>query len=559
MKSITLILFAVIAIIGAIAIIITKLYYKDKEEEKIDLDKELGINRGYYTNTPPKNRNNGRRFKKEPNLPQEDAQRQREIAAFSQSIPSAGNSDDIFNDYYGEPINSKFVNKQSRKSAQRTAKPQGNNPRVNNTPKVKEINEIINEPKSNDAEKIASKISQDPMTSEQREFIKEQKKGKLVIDNTGGSGIKVIKSNEPNNTEAETKFGEIKRVNLSGTPVVSTKESSDEEDIKNINPESLEETLQDLMKDSNIENTPLIQEIRDEISSDKVNKVETEEKPKEEIKTDGEEPKEEIKTDVEEPKEENNDSSYIGKLPIFKKEKPKTGETTLDDHHPQGYVENIPNTDSLETKEEDEYEAVDEYGSITPIYNDKNVNGAVETVESLRSNLTTEEDEEDYEDDFISITPLTEEEIRIEFQEESATINPIQESSESESLKEFKNNIDETAKEKAEAKEELRKLREENTAKIFNVSKENKESLNSISQNGSVHHKVETINPPETKEEVVIDGEIYEVSKGMSIMFVHNNETYSSTILALKPGFVGVKYRGRNVWVKHSRIKKVFK
>ncbi|VDN38902.1 unnamed protein product [Cylicostephanus goldi] len=211
------------------------------------------------------------------------------------------------------------------------------------------------------------------------------------------------------------------------------------------------------MKDSDIENTPLIQEIRDEISSDKIDKVETEEKPKEEIKTDiG-------KTD------ENKDSSYIGKLPIFKKDKPKTGETTLDDHHPQGYVENIPNTDSLETKEEDEYEAVDEYGSITPIYNDKNVNGAVETVENLRSNLTTEEeDEEDYEDDFISITPLTEEEIRIEFQEESATINPIQESSESESLKEFKNNIDETAKEKAEAKEELRKLREENTAKIFN-------------------------------------------------------------------------------------------
>ena len=45
----------------------------------------------------------------------------------------------------------------------------------------------------------------------------------------------------------------------------------------------------------------------------------------------------------------------------------------------------------------------------------------------------------------------------------------------------------------------------------------------------------------------------------MSIMFIHNNETYSSTILALKPGFVGVKYRGRNVWVKHSRIKKVFR
>ncbi|MCQ2964078.1 MAG: hypothetical protein MJ203_00720 [archaeon] len=552
MKSITIILLAAIAIIGAIAIIITKLYYKDKEnDEKIDFDKELGINRSYYGNSAPRNRrNDSRRIRKEPRSPQQDAQRQRELAAFSQSIPSAGNSEDIFNDYYGEPIDPKFVNRQSRKPTPNTPRPQtNNNPRVNNTPKTEEINKIINEPKSNDVEKIASKISQDPMTSEQKEFIKEQKKGKLVIDNTGGSGIKVIKSNDSNSDnpeKSETKFGEIKRVNLSGTPVVSTEEKSDKQDIENIDPKELEKTLQNLMKDSNIENTPLIQEIRDELSSDKSNEVKTEEKVEEEIKTEFEEG-------------ENTDNSYIGKLPIFKKDKPKTGETTLDDHHPQGYVENIPNTDSLESKEEDEVEAVDEYGVITPIYNDKNVSGAVETVENLRSNLNTE-DEEDYEDDFISITPLTEEEIREEFKEESATINPIQESSESEALKEFKNNIDETAKEKAEAKEELRKLREENTEKLFKVSKENKESLNSISQNGSsVKHKVETINTPEVKEEIVIDGEIYEVSKGMSIMFVHNNETYSSAILALKPGFVGVKYRGRNVWVKHSRIKKVFK
>lgn len=552
MKTITIILLAAIAIIGAIAIIITKLYYKDKEStEKIDFDKELGINRGYYDKGPS---NNERRFRRESKPTQQDVQRQRELAAFSQTIPSKGNKDDIFNDYYGEPINPKFVNNQSRRHTNPNIKPQANNvPKADNTPKIEEIDNIISKTQTNNAEKIASKITQDPMTSEQKEFIKEQKKGKLIIDNADGSGIKVIKSNEPNTQQTETKFGEIKRVNLSGNPVVSTKENSDEKDIENIDPKALEETLQDLMKDSNIENTPLIQEIRDEISSDKDNNVEVEEKPKEIF-----EEKPVVEKPKEEDEEENKDSSYIGKLPIFKKDQPKTGETTLDDHHPQGYVENIPNTDSLETKEDEEYEAVDEYGSITPIHQDKAVSGAVETVENLRSNLTTDE-EEDYEDDFISITPLTEEEIRAEFQEESATINPIEESSESEALKEFKNNIDETAKEKAEAKEELRKLREQNTEKLFNVSKENKESLNSISNRNSVNHKVETINPPENKEEIVIDGEIYEISKGMSIMFVHNNETYSSTILALKPGFVGVKYRGRNVWVKHSRIKKVFK
>ena len=553
MKEITIILLIAIAIIGAIAIIITKLYYKDKEEkEEFDLNKELSINRGYY---PPKQ--SQRRVRRDPNF-QQNAQRQRELAAFSQTMPSRGNKEDMFNDYYGEPIDNKFVNGQNRRPVRQAPRSQGNRPnapRQSQTPKTEEIKKIINEQKpiqpATDAEKVASKISQDPMTAEQKEFIKEQKKGKLVIDNAGGSGIKVIKSDDDSNVtnteNTETKFGEIKRVNVNGTPVVSPTETSSEPiNVDNIDPKALEETLQDLLKDSNIENTPLIQEISDDISSDKIEAPKEESENKAKVKTEEETSEDELET------EENQDKSYIGKLPVFKKEKPKNGETTLDDHHPQGYVDDIPNTDSLETKEDEEEEIE---GVITPIH-DNNVEDAVETVENLRSNLTSEEE---YEDDFISITPLSEEEIRAEFQEESATINPIDEPIESDALKEFKNNIDETAKEKEEAKEELRKLREENTAKLFNVSKENKESLNSISQNGDSVHKVESINPPEQKEEIVIDGEIYEVSKGMSIMFIHNNETYSSTILALKPGFVGVKYRGRNVWVKHSRIKKVFR
>ena len=117
------------------------------------------------------------------------------------------------------------------------------------------------------------------MTAEQKEFIKEQKKGKLVIDNAGGSGIKVIKSdsndsNTTNTENTETKFGEIKRVNVNGTPVVSHTETSSEPiNVDNIDPKVLEETLQDLLKDSNIENTPLIQEISEDISSDKTEEI----------------------------------------------------------------------------------------------------------------------------------------------------------------------------------------------------------------------------------------------------------------------------------------------
>ena len=74
MKEITIILLIAIAIIGAIAIIITKWYYKDKEEkEEFDLNKELSINRGYY---PPKQ--SQRRVRRDPNF-QQNAQRQREL------------------------------------------------------------------------------------------------------------------------------------------------------------------------------------------------------------------------------------------------------------------------------------------------------------------------------------------------------------------------------------------------------------------------------------------------------------------------------------------------
>ena len=40
-------------------------------------------------------------------------------------------------------------------------------------------------------------------------------------------------------------------------------------------------------------------------------------------------------------------------------------------------------------------------------------------------------------------------------------------------------------------------------------------------------------------------------------MFMHNNETYSSRILRLKPGFVGVKYRSKKIWIKATDVKKI--
>ena len=60
-------------------------------------------------------------------------------------------------------------------------------------------------------------------------------------------------------------------------------------------------------------------------------------------------------------------------------------------------------------------------------------------------------------------------------------------------------------------------------------------------------------------EEVNIDGTLYELKAGTSVIFNHNNENYESTILKVKPGYIGVKYRSKKIWVKTSDVKKVFR
>ena len=98
-------------------------------------------------------------------------------------------------------------------------------------------------------------------------------------------------------------------------------------------------------------------------------------------------------------------------------------------------MEDIPNADSLETKEEKE----EIEGVITPIYQTKSaLSGAVKSLKGLRDNLfNNENNDEEYDeteaeeffnnpyetyDDFVSITPLTEEEIKAELAEEEAKV-----------------------------------------------------------------------------------------------------------------------------------------
>ena len=60
-------------------------------------------------------------------------------------------------------------------------------------------------------------------------------------------------------------------------------------------------------------------------------------------------------------------------------------------------------------------------------------------------------------------------------------------------------------------------------------------------------------------EEVYINGTLFELKVGQIVMFDIKGETYSSQILKLKPGYIGVKYRSKKIWVKSNTVKKILK
>ena len=124
---------------------------------------------------------------------------------------------------------------------------------------------------------------------------------------------------------------------------------------------------------------------------------------------------------------------------------------------------------------------------------------------------------------------------------------------------------------KTEKAEEDKKIRAENTKKILNLKGEgDKKSSKAKRSERSKTRKAPSDSTPDGQkrlvlhearsdvEEVYINGTLYELKVGQTVMFNHNNETYSSRILRLKPGYVGVKYRSKKVWIKATNIKKIF-
>ena len=560
MRELTAILLILIAVIAIIAIAIVKLYYRDKEGNDDD-NKEIEdfIARNEIDRSRP------RRFRNSNPAPRVENNRfgnYSEAQIYANTINNGESRSDLFDDYYNEPISREKVlandvkarapkSNGKRREQVRTAPTSQRAKPQSGSAGVKPRQEPI-KPEHTAAIKRARKPAENnhrqvPMTKKQKEFISSDSKQALVVENPQDN-VKVIKS--------------IK-------PVTDSKEEA---------------------------------KITEKADADKKEAPKTVQKPaKETPKTTGT-PKAEEKPIKETPKVETQTSeviedeySYNDDLDLILRK--RTQEESPVEDEIQSEVQEVE--DNL-SKGSDIFR--DAIASIRNIRGNIGSNNNESSSESFEPPVAEEVNKslgEDIEyDEFISITPIHEEEKEAQYPKDLAYNQPnkdvddiykeINKESYNKTVdeeldKSFEDVDDDTYK--TDAKEYTaedykkieddmaeEKIREENTKKLLGLSEKKTEKPKDgiLRATGPMERKTapklekgqERLvlhNHIPNVEEVNIDGTLYELKAGTSVMFNHNNENYESTILKVKPGYIGVKYRSKKIWVKTSAVKKVFR
>ena len=194
----------------------------------------------------------------------------------------------------------------------------------------------------------------------------------------------------------------------------------------------------------------------------------------------------------------------------------------------------------------------------------------------------------EYIGDTITITPIREDEIDLAKNQPNEDVDKIYEEingkpynkTEDKELDEsFEDVTDETSEKdanvytkedyiKIEKEEKDKKVRAENTKKILGLKgiedidekSKSRRGRKPVSDDLEDGQKRLVFNKTKNDvEEVYINGTLFELKVGQVVMFDINGETYSSQILKLKPGYIGVRYRSKKIWVKSNSVKKILK
>jgi len=202
----------------------------------------------------------------------------------------------------------------------------------------------------------------------------------------------------------------------------------------------------------------------------------------------------------------------------------------------------------------------------------------------------------EYIGDTITITPIHEEEIDLANNQPNEDVDKIYEEinkksynkTDDEELSEsFEDVTDETSEKdanvyteedykKVEAAEKEKKRRAENTKKILGSKGISEDELRRRAEAKAKSKRTRKAAPADEPvedgqkrlmmhkvrndvEEVYINGTLFELKVGQIVIFEIKGENYSSQILRLKPGYIGVRYRSKKIWVKSNTVKKILK
>ena len=223
-------------------------------------------------------------------------------------------------------------------------------------------------------------------------------------------------------------------------------------------------------------------------------------------------------------------------------------------------------------------------------------------VEEIRDDIVPDDYAQDLGDgieyigDTITITPIHEEEIDLANNQPNEDVDKIYEeinkrpynkTDDAELSESFEDVTDETSEKdanvyteedykKVEAQEKEKKLRAENTKKILGSKGISEDELKRRAEAKEKSKRTRKAAPAEEPvedgqkrlmvhkartdvEEVYINGTLFELKVGQVVIYEINGENYSSQILRLKPGYIGVRYRSKKIWVKSNTVKKILK
>ena len=599
MKEMTAILLILIAVIGIISIIIVKLYYREKEKDndKEKLEEFINSTRSDYDDEKR------RRVRRSPNRPR---------ANLSEAQLYANTIDDVENGEMGsttallrqraksmeeapkkQPRRTKTPNKVVARKANRT--PQSVKTQMNQEEEVKAFQEpvkpehtaTINSARQGEKRPKARQV---PMTEKQKEFIASEA-NKLVVEDGEGS-VKVVKSVKPAETIEEIK--ESAKIEEESIPA--------------------EEGKDEIVKQAEADTAELIKKIEEakgDIKKLADTGAEKDSDVKEEVK---ETPN--IESTIEKIKQasEAKDEPEPAIEPEVKAEDPQSAEDSYhDDLHillnkdEKVEVDESPENDfvTINSGEEERLSTGNELinNAIKSIRNFRKANVPPEpVVVETKDDIVPDDYAQDLGDgieyigDTITITPIHEEERDLASTQPNEDVDKIYKEINKESYNKtedeelsdsFDDVTDETSEKdanvytkedykKIEAKEREKERRAENTKKILGSKGISEEELRKRSEAKAKSKRTRKAAPAKEPvedgqkrlmmhkaktdvEEVYINGTLFELKVGQIVIFDINGESYSSQILRLKPGYIGVRYRSKKIWVKSNTVKKILK